>query len=97
MKLTTEIKPRKDGTVTARVGAASYTFKTDETGALVAEVDQGDLGALLDTGNFYPADEADIEAGIVAVDEQHAVKGADEAGIEVKNPVEGKPAKKKVK
>lgn len=91
MKLTTDIKPRKDGTVTAKVGPAEYKFVADEDGALVAEVADEDVGFLLDTGNFYPADEADIEAGIAAVAEQQG----DEADIEA--PAVTKSAKKKAK
>lgn len=83
MKLTTDIKPRKDGTITAKAGSTDYKFVADESGMLVAEVDDGDVGFLLDTGNFYPADEADIEAGIAAVTEQNGDDAdADEADIE---------------
>jgi hypothetical protein len=91
MKLTTDIKPRKDGTVIARASERAYTF-ADEGGMLVAEVHEDDIGFLLDTGNFYPADEADIEAGIAAVVEQQ--EGEGKADIE-SAPV--KTGKKKAK
>jgi hypothetical protein len=81
MKLTTDIKPRKDGTITVKTASNVYKFSADESGMLVAEVNEGDVGFLLDTGNFYPADEADIEAGIAAVSgPQDEI--ADEADIE---------------
>lgn len=77
MKLTTEIIPRRDGTVTATVPATDsvpsgrYTFKQDADGRLVCDVEhESHIGFLLDTGFFYPADEADIEAGIDAVNQQ---------------------------
>lgn len=70
MKLTTDIKPRKDLTVTAKAGGTVYTFVDDGSGMLVAEVNEADVGFLLDSGNFYPADEADIEAGIAAQGKQ---------------------------
>lgn len=69
MKLTTDIKPRKDGTVLVSAGNTAYKFTADASGMLVADVKEEDVGTLLDTGNFYPADEVDIEAGIAAVDE----------------------------
>lgn len=67
MKLTTDIRPRKDGSVVVNAAGAKYKFAADASGMLVAEVADEDVGFLLDTGNFYPADEADIEDGIAAV------------------------------
>lgn len=73
MKLTTDIKPRKDGEVTASVPGtpsvpgASYRF-ADKDGRLVADVaHDAHVAYLLDTGNFYPADEGDIDAGIAVI------------------------------
>lgn len=74
MKLETTIKPRRNGTVTAEIGKALYTFTEDADGRLVADVsDESHVGALLATGNFIPADESDFQAGMAAV---QAVVGA---------------------
>lgn len=94
MKLTTDIKPRRDLTITVKAGETTYKFEADENGMLVADVQDCDVGFLLDTGNFYPADEADIEAGIAAVNEQEAGGEHDEADIEA---APAKANKKKAK
>lgn len=66
MKLKTDIKPRRDGTVKAHTPNAIYTF-VEEGGALVCEVEnEVDAGFLLETGNFYP-DEGDHQIGIEAI------------------------------
>lgn len=74
MKLATDLPLRKDKTVTATVPdsagqrAATYTFTPDASGQTAADVDcEEHVGYLLDTGNFYPADEKDIGAGVAAV------------------------------
>lgn len=69
MKLTTDIKPRVDGGVSATApGGRVYQFKPDAGGRLVAEVeDEAHVGFLLDSGNFYPAEEKDTDAGIAAL------------------------------
>lgn len=62
MKLHSDIKPRRDGTVTAMVGEKSYVFSGSP---LAAEVDDADVAFLLNTGSFYPADAEDFErAGV---------------------------------
>ena len=78
MKLTTDIKPRQEGTVVAEIGdGKQYTFEPDAEGRLVAEVDDDThVGYLLDSGNFYPADESDNEAGIESLNStQEAASG----------------------
>lgn len=74
MKLATDLPLRKDQTVTATVPggsgqpAATYTFKPDASGQTTADIDcEEHVGYLLDTGNFYPADEKDIGAGVAAL------------------------------
>ena len=69
MKLKTDIKLRRDGTVKADVpGGAKYEFRPDESGAAVCDVaDDADIAYLLDTGYFYPADEVDIDASLAVV------------------------------
>ena len=74
MKLSTDIKPRKDGSVTAEIpGDGRYTFACTEGGPLVCDVtDESHIAWLLDSGHFYPLDEADINAGIAAVNAKSA-------------------------
>lgn len=66
MKLTTSIPPRKDGTVRVTVlGNDAYVFQAGASGELECEVlNKSAIVALLQTGNFYPADEADFEAAM---------------------------------
>ncbi len=69
MKLQTTIAPRRDGTVIVR-GAKNqeHTFKSDEYGDLVCDIEDVDLmKKLLSTGNFFPADEADHAAAAALV------------------------------
>lgn len=64
MKLATDIKPRKDGTVKVIAPFGSYVFKEGADG-LMADVDNDDdVNYLLNTGNFYPDSEADVDAGV---------------------------------
>lgn len=63
MKLATDLKPRRDGSVLAEVGSAAYKFERDADGRFVADIESAaDIAFLLDTGNFHPADESDINA-----------------------------------
>lgn len=66
MKLTTSIQPRKDGTLRVTVlENDAYVFRASESGELECEVlDKRAIVALLQTGNFYPANEADFEAAM---------------------------------
>ena len=66
MKLTTSIPPRKDGTVRVTVlGNDAYVFQAGASGELECEVlNKSAIVALLQTGNFYPANEADFEAAM---------------------------------
>lgn len=72
VKLETDIKLRRDGTVKAAVpGGTKYEFKPDEFGDVVCDVaDDADVAYLLNTGYFYPADEDDIDVGLAAVAEE---------------------------
>lgn len=89
MKLKTDIKLRRDGTVKATVpSGAKYEFRPDESGAVVCDVsDDADIAYLLDTGYFYPADEVDIDAGLAAVAESEGDEDGDEGG-DLPPPVE---------
>lgn len=64
MKIETSIKPRKDGTVRVGVDKDTYVFKADESGVLVADVEnEAHISFLLGRGDdFLPADEADFAA-----------------------------------
>jgi len=63
MKLTTNIRPRLDGTVKARgADGVIYEFKPDASGELVGDVtDHATIAMLVATENFIPVDEADFE------------------------------------
>ena len=69
MKLTTSIQPRRDGTVTATApGGDKFVFKAGPSGDLECDVaDEAAIAALLQTGNFYPADEADFEQALSVI------------------------------
>lgn len=67
MKLETDIKPRSEGVVLAEANGNQHVFSPDADGHLVCDVPDADIAFLLDTGNFYPASEADIDTGIAAV------------------------------
>lgn len=69
MKLQTSIKPRRDGTVTVLgQDRQTYVFVADDEGLLSADVaDEATVAALLATGNFWPADEADQEQALELV------------------------------
>ena len=65
MKLMTSIPARKDGIVVASHDDKQYVFRADESGDLVAEVDDaGALALFLGTGNFLPYDESDMPAAV---------------------------------
>lgn len=71
MKLETEIKPRKDGTVKVAVGDAIYEFKGEDR--LTCEVkDKGHLAHLLSLGSFFPFDSAAIPTALSYVEESQA-------------------------
>jgi hypothetical protein len=78
MKLETDIKPRGDGTVIFEAHGVQHIFVHDANGHLVCDVADDAVAFLLDTGNCYPADEADMDAGIAAV--QAAKKPAKKPG-----------------
>jgi hypothetical protein len=94
MKLMTDIIPRRDGTVTAEAGGQKWTFKADENGEMVCEV-EGDeaLAALLATGNFQPYDEADIgmAASLVSPAEGDDEHDTDDDGVEGEEAPGGLP------
>lgn len=101
MKIETMILARKDGTVTADVGGEKYTFKADAGGALVCEVENpAHIAALVNTGNFYPADGEDFETAAALMDPVYteadgsgsAEAEAEEAGEEIEATAEDKPA-----
>lgn len=98
MKIETDIQPRRDGTVSVVApSGARIVFAADETGALVADVeDQGDLAFLLALADFAPADEADhVQAEAVlrsdlGVDDLDDDEGDENAApVEVATPPKG--------
>lgn len=105
MKLTTDIQPRKDGTVKAVVPAhggakeSVYLFQKDASGVLCCEVENEDhLAYLLDSGNFIP--EGDVAADDDDDDSDEGDEGAQGGAgpIEANTPPKPKPkAKAKAK
>jgi len=68
MKISTTIRPRRDGTVTFQHGKVTYTFREDDRGDLVCEVpDEEAVTKMLLTDNFAPADPADYDRATVLV------------------------------
>ena len=69
MKLTTSIQPRKDGTVSVTLAdCETFVFKAGASGDLECEViGEEAIAALLQTGNFYPADEADFDKALSVI------------------------------
>lgn len=62
MKLEATVAPRNDGTVKAKFGETNYVFADDGSGALVCDVtDEAAVSHLLNTQNFIPFDEADMD------------------------------------
>ncbi len=80
MKIETTIKPRRSGTVELKgASGRAYTFRADEFGRLVCDIDdEGDIAAALNLGDFLPADESDFEAAAALT----AAQGAEEDGID---------------
>ena len=107
MKLTTDIQPRKDGTVKAVVPAhggakeSVYVFQKDASGVLCCEVENEDhLAYLLDSGNFIP--EGDVAADDDDDDSDEGDEGGDgaqggAAPIEANTPPKPKASKPKPK
>lgn len=96
MQLTTDIKPRRDGKLTAMADdGTAYEFKDDGAGRLVADIANEDhVSFLLDSGNFYPADEAET----LDADENEDDGGDDAPPVESNTPAKPKgPAKPKAK
>lgn len=92
MKLETTIKPRRDGTVTAKCpGGGVYIFGADVDGAPCScEVtDERDIEFLIGTGNFYPADDGDYEAVL-----RISARSDEEAVADAQPPAAGKTGKK---
>lgn len=81
MKLNTSIQPRRTGTVLARVADVVIQFAPGEDGELSAEVaDPLAVAELLDTGNFYPANEADYDAALLLARNAAGQASGDGAG-----------------
>lgn len=66
MKLMTSIKPRRDGAVEVRgLDGTHYTFKADQGGELVCDIDHGPtVNHLLAGHQFAPYDERDFGAAL---------------------------------
>jgi hypothetical protein len=83
MKLITNIKPRRDGVVHANVAGQAYTFKADEAGDLVCDVDDKEaLAALLATGNFAPYEEGDMAAAVQIARASNGTDSEDDDDLE---------------
>lgn len=84
MKLATEIPLRSDGVVCVSMpDGTEYVFRPDEGGLVSTTVkDKGHVHYLLETGNFYPVEEADIEAALDDIGEADDEE-ADEAETDV--------------
>jgi len=81
MKLNTSIQPRRSGTVLARVAGVVIEFVAGDDGELSADVvDPLAVVELLDTGNFYPANEADYDAALLLARNAAAQASGDGAG-----------------
>lgn len=95
MKLTTDIKPRADGGVSATTSDGRvYQFKPDADGRLVAEIkDDAHVEFLLDSGNFYPAEEQDTDAGIAALGQKDDPE-SDDTASDTENQKAGKKKSK---
>jgi len=80
VKLQTSIKPRRDGTVSVLgQDRQTYVFVADDEGLLTGDVgDEPTIAALLATGNFWPADEADQERALELVKQAQKADEDDE-------------------
>lgn len=80
MKLQTEIKPRRDGTVLATgPSGARYVFKPDEHGDLVCDVsDEADLAHFVGNEFFFPALLTDQAAAMEIVKRSQDPDGEDD-------------------
>lgn len=100
MKLTTDIKPRRDGKLTAKVPDGSvYRFEDEGDGYLVCDItNQADIEFLLDTGNFYPADGLAVggsgDGSELGDDEDSGDGGEDSPPVEANTPPKPSAAKK---
>lgn len=92
MKIQTNLRPRTNGTVIARNAAGKpFVFKADESGALVCDIDDPALVAMLLArgDDFEPADPADFEAaqalvkGVVGDDDEDGEDDDEGDGEEV--------------
>jgi len=83
MKLHTEIKPRKDGTVkVAGADGKQYVFQREEdTGELACDIeDQATVAMLLNGGQFWPANEADHAAATALIEQSDSEGEAEDDG-----------------
>lgn len=83
MKLHTEIKPRKDGTVkVAGADGKQYVFQREEdTGELACDIeDQATVAMLLNGGQFWPANEADHAAATALIEQSESEGEAEDDG-----------------
>lgn len=91
MKIETSIIARRDGHVNVKTpGGTAIVFAADDTGRLVADVeDQKDVAWLLSLGDFVPADEGDyVQAESVLREEAGIDDLPDDEGDENAAPVE---------
>lgn len=100
MLLETTIKPRRDGTVIARMDGDTYTFTAGEDGTLSCEVsDDAHVALLVGTENFYPANSDDfaLTVSLVADEGDEGVSEPDDTGDENAPLIEEPKSTKKKK
>lgn len=81
MKIQTHIRPRSNGTVIVRNAAGQpFLFKADENGALVCDIEDPALAAMLlcRADDFEPADPADFQAAQALVKDVVGDDGEDD-------------------
>lgn len=80
MRLQTDTRPRRDGTVITRArDGREYRFTADADGLLSCDVDDQVLAAaLLAGGRFWPADDADAEKALALVNSDDDADDDDE-------------------
>lgn len=83
MKLQTTITPRADGTVVVHGNSGKdYIFNPNPDGLLECDVDDADVGELVEGGHFFPADPEDFDKALAMTskpEEDHGDESGDEA------------------
>lgn len=76
MKLIASIEPAEEGNIVAEFGDDKYEFTLDSNGDISGEVSNDEhVALLLESGNFYPADEADFDQASDLLSEDKPKRG----------------------